>query len=99
MSQACSLVATAIPNPENMGDMKTYMEKANPLLAKLGGGDAKRMKVSEVVNGNATAIVMVMDFPSKEALSAFFASEEYQALIPGRDRGFKSINIWIAEAM
>jgi len=99
MTEACTLVATAIPNPENMADMQSYMQQANPLLAGLGGGAATRMKVSEVIAGDGTAIVLVMDFPSKEALSAFFASDEYQALIPTRDRGFKSMNIWIAEAM
>ncbi len=39
MSEACSLIATAIPNPENMADMKAYLEKAGPVLGSLGGGD------------------------------------------------------------
>ena len=99
MSEACTLIATAIPNPENMGEMQEYMQKSGPLLAVLGGGPARRMKVSEVITGDATAIVLVMDFPSRQALSAFFESDEYRALIPGRDRGFKSINLWIAGPM
>lgn len=99
MTDPCTLVVTAIPNPENMAEMKTYMEKAGSLAAPLGGGAPNRMKVTEVVNGDPTAIVLVMDFPSKTALSAYFASDEYQSLIPGRSRGFKSINIWVAEPM
>ena len=82
-----------------MGEMKTYLEKATPLLAPLGGGSPNRMKVTDVVNGDAAAIVMVMDFPSKKELLAAFASDEYQALIPGRGLGFNSINIWITEPM
>jgi uncharacterized protein (DUF1330 family) len=99
MSEACTLIATAVPNPENMGEMKNYLQNSGRLLGALGGGTGTRMKVHEVVNGYAAAIVLVMDFPSRKALSDFFASDEYQALIPGRDRGFKSINIWIAGPM
>lgn len=99
MSEACTLIATAIPNPDHMDEMKTYLEKASPLLATLGGGPTNRMKVSDVISGEGVALVMTMDFPSKEKLLAAFASDAYQALIPGRDRGFKSINMWIAAPM
>ena len=99
MPEACTLIATAIPNAENVGDMKTYVEKANPLFEALGASAAKRMKVGEVINGDGMAIVLVQDFPDKEKLSAMFASDEYQALIPNRDRAFKSMNIWIAGPM
>jgi uncharacterized protein (DUF1330 family) len=99
MSEACTLIATAVPNPENMADMKAYMEQAGPLFAALGASPPKRMKVQEVVAGDAAAIVLVMDFPDRDAVSAMFASEAYQALIPVRSRGFRSMNIWIAQGM
>lgn len=99
MPEACTLIATAVPNPENMADMQAYMQTANPLFEALGGGAATRSKVSEVVCGDGTAIVLVMEFPDKEKLSAMFASAEYQALVPVRNRGFKSINIWITGPM
>lgn len=99
MSDACTLIATAIPNPENMSDMKAYMEQAGPLFAALGASAPKRMKVQEVVAGDPAAIVLVMDFPDRAAVSAMLASDAYQALIPVRSRGFKAMNIWIAQAM
>ena len=99
MSESCTLIATAVPNPENAEDMKTYVEKANPLFEALGGSAANRMKVSEVINGDGMAIVLVQDFPDREKLLAMFASDEYKALIPNRDRAFKSMNIWIAGSM
>lgn len=99
MTEECTLIATALPNPENPGDMKTYLEGVGPLLTAHGGGPARRLKVTEVVNGDPAAIVMVMDFPAKENLATLFASDEYKALIPARDRGFKTMNIWIAGAM
>ncbi len=99
MADPCTLIATAVPNPENMADMQTYMQEASRLTASLGGGPPTRMPVSEVVAGESAAIVMVMQFPDREKLSAVFASDEYQALIPVRSRGLKSINIWIAGPM
>lgn len=99
MPEACTLIASAIPNPEHMGDVKTYIEKANPLFEALGPSAAKRMKVSEVINGDGSAIVLVQDFPDKEKLLAMFASDEYKALIPGRSRAFEAIDIWIAGPM
>jgi uncharacterized protein (DUF1330 family) len=98
-TESCTLVASASPNPENAADMQSYMQQVTPLLMGLEGGPPRRMKVSEVVNGDATAIVMMMDFPSREALSALFASDAYQALVPIRDRGFKSMDIWICQPM
>ncbi|MFT5682313.1 MAG: hypothetical protein ACI8RZ_003231 [Myxococcota bacterium] len=99
MPKTCTLIVTAIPNPENMADVKAYQQGAGPLFAPLGGGTANRMKVSEVLHGDGAAIVLVQEFPDEEKLSAVFASDEYQALIPVRSRGFKSINIWIAGSM
>ena len=99
MSESCTLIATAIPNPDHMADMQAYMQGAGPLFESLGGGPSKRMKVSEVVSGSGTVIVLVQEFPDREALAAMFASDAYQALIPARSRGFKSIEIWIAGPM
>lgn len=75
------------------------MQGAGPLFESLGGSPPKRMKVSEVVSGDGTAIVLVQEFPDREALSAMFASAAYQALIPARSRGFERIEIWIAGSM
>ena len=99
MPEACTLIATAIPNPENMADMQAYIQGAGSLFKPLGGSPPNRMKVSEVISGDGTAIILLQDFPDREKLSAVFESDEYQALIPTRGRGFKSINIWIAGSM
>jgi len=93
------LIANAVPNPENMADMKGYLQQSAPLLDGLGGSPAKRMKVTEVINGDTPALVLIMDFPDREALAAVFASDAYKALIPIRDRGFLRMDIFIGEPM
>ena len=44
-------------------------------------------------------MVLVMDFESAEEIAALFASEDYTALTPGRDRGFKEMNILVTLQM
>lgn len=99
MPETCTLIATAIPNPENMGDVQAYMQKPGPLFDALGGSAANRMEVSEVIAGDGRAIVMIMDFPDMDKLSAMFASDGYKAVVPARTPGFKNINSWIAGPM
>lgn len=74
------------------------MQQVSPLKAGLGGGAPRRTKVREVLAGEPSAIVMLMDHPDRDALSACFNSDADQALVPIRDRGFKSVNIWNAPA-
>jgi uncharacterized protein (DUF1330 family) len=40
-----------------------------------------------------------MDFDSSEAVTGLFASDDYAALVPVRDRGFAQMNILITQAM
>ena len=39
---------------------------------------------------------MIMDFPSKRALTEMFESDGYKRLIPARDKAFAEINICCA---
>jgi len=55
----------------------------------------KRLKVEKALNGNPSGMVLVMDFDSKEAVTSMFESEDYKALIPGRDKGFSEMNIMV----
>jgi len=40
-----------------------------------------------------------MDFESADAIIELFESDAYAALIPVRDRGFKEMNILVAQEM
>lgn len=43
------LVGFGVPNPENQGAMKSYLEKSTPLLIKAGGKYVIRSKVTKVL--------------------------------------------------
>lgn len=99
MSTKATLIVTATPNPNEMESLQQYLTGVMPLLMQAGGQLVKRLKVEQVINGNHSGMVLVMDFDSKEALSGMFASEEYKQLIPIRDKGFSQMNILVTEDM
>ena len=78
--------------------MKRYREAAGPLFAAIGGKPTEPARiVEEVAGGRGLAMSVVMDFESADALSALFASEAYEAVIPLRDAAFEDIQILITE--
>lgn len=99
MTDPATLVVTATPNPEHMDSVQAYLAGVMPLLLGAGGQPVKRLKVSDVMNGNPSGMVLVMDFPSADAIRETLTSTEYQIIIPERDRGFSEMNILIASAM
>lgn len=99
MNEKATLVVTAVPNPNEMESVQAYLQGMMPILQGAGGKLVKRLKVGEVINGKPSGMVLVMDFDSNEAITALFASDEYAALIPGRDKGFAEMNILLTNEM
>ena len=99
MSDLTTLVVTAIPNPSAMESVQAYLNGVMPLFLGAGGQLVKRLKVGDVLLGNTSGMVLVMDFESREAIRAVFDSAEYSALVPVRDRGFREMNILVASEL
>ena len=75
--------------------MLDYLAEAVPLLMHAGGVPVKRLSVEKVLSGRESGLVLVMDFPSAEAIEAAFASEDYKRLLPLRERGFAAFDILV----
>jgi uncharacterized protein (DUF1330 family) len=77
-------VATvSIKHPDKFQE---YAQKAAATFAPHGGEAVLRGKVDRVLAGKADhQAVGIVGFPDAEALSAWFNSPEYQALVPLRD--------------
>jgi len=99
MSEKSTLVVTAIPNPSEMESVQDYLKGVLPLFMSAGGTLVKRLKVDEIIHGNPSGMVLVMDFDSDEKIIELFESDEYAALIPARGQGFKEMNILLTHAM
>ena len=94
-----TLVVTAVPSPNEMASVQEYLKGVLPLLMGAGGKPVKRLKVDEVIHGNPSGMVLVMDFDSADAITGMFESEDYAALVPVRDRGFAEMNILLTQEM
>jgi uncharacterized protein (DUF1330 family) len=99
MSGKATLVVTATPKPDEADSVKHYLQAVLPLLLGAGGTLVKRLKVTDLIHGNPSGMILVMDFASNDEIKKVFDSEEYAALIPVRDKGFAEINILVAYEM
>lgn len=99
MNTKTTLIVTATPNANEMESVQNYLQGVLPLLMGVGGQLVKRLKVNKVINGNPSGMILVMDFESDQVITALFESDEYAALIPVRDQGFKEMNILISNEM
>ena len=99
MSDKATLVVTAVPNPSEMESVQEYLKAVMPLLQGAGGKLVKRLKVEKPIHGKPSGMVLVMDFDSADAITAMFESDDYSALVPGRDRGFAEMSILLTHEM
>lgn len=99
MSESATLIVTATPNPQEMGAVQEYLKGVMPLFLSAGGTLVRRLKVESVLLGKPAGMVLVMDFPSADAIRALFASDAYGALVEIRDRGFVETNILVTQSM
>ncbi len=91
-----TMVVTAIPNPEAKDDMQTYLSKVVPILMSNGGEIVFRGKADKAVLGEVSfGMLLVMNFDSAQTIEQIFASDEYQEIVPFRDRGFKKMDVVI----
>ena len=100
MADSTTLIVTAAPSPNEEEARQAYLKGVLPLLLGAGGKLVKRLKISDVIDGGRSyGIVLVMDFESKDAVTKLFASDDYKALIPHRDKGFSNITIGLGDEM
>ncbi len=82
-----------------MASVQEYLQGVLPRLQGAGGKLVRRLKIDKVIHGNPSGMALVMDFDSADAITGLFASEEYAALVPARDRGFTEMNILVTRDM
>ncbi len=99
MSDTTTLVVTAVPNASEMAAVQEYLQGVMPLLLGAGGSLVKRLKTEKVVHGDPSGMTLVMDFDSADSITEMFDSDDYAALVPVRDRGFKEMNILLTREM
>ena len=72
-----------VKDPEKL---KVYVSQVGATIAPHGGKMIARGKVTKQISGEVNhQIEALFEFPSADAIDAWYASDAYQALIPNRD--------------
>ena len=71
-------------NITNMDGYQSYIAAVGGTIVAHGGEILVAGPGSEIVEGEAGAVTVVLKFPSKEALRKWYDSAEYQAIIHHR---------------
>lgn len=78
--------------------LAAYFRVTDPLLKKAGARIVKRFSINDVIIGRKPAQTVVMvEYPSRDAVDMVFGSAEYAAVIQYRDRAFLDYAITIID--
>jgi uncharacterized protein (DUF1330 family) len=78
--------------------LAAYFSVTDPLLKRAGARIIKRFAVNDVVVGsNPSQTVVMVEYPSREAVASVFESPEYVAVRATRDRAFSTYAITIVD--
>jgi uncharacterized protein (DUF1330 family) len=89
-------VVVTIKCIKDQAAFQEYAEKVAPLIAKFSGQYLVSDRSPEVRDGEFPyARIVIVEFPAIESAQLWYASAEYQAIIPIRKRAFDA-NIIIA---
>jgi uncharacterized protein (DUF1330 family) len=93
---AIQVIALVTVNDDEPQALAAYIAATFPLMEKAGGKILRRFTVNEVVVGHKPAkSVMIIEYPSREAVDLVFESETYRNIIPIRDIAFLDYNVSI----
>ena len=74
--------------------LSKYLDATLPLLDEVGAKIVKRFDVNEVVVGRRPAqSVIMVEYPSREAVDKVFLSATYRGIVPYRDKAFLDYHI------
>ncbi len=96
MTTPVFLLIEATPNLEQKEALQGYLSQTPEVLKAHGGVPVAKYDIESALDGDkAPAIMAVMSFPHREAISQFFDDVDYQALIPLRNLAFSHVRFFI----
>lgn len=91
------MIALASVNEAEKASAAEYSAGVKPILQQYGGKPLARHTIQEQAVGEHKANVLLeVEFDSPAAIHQFLQSTEYQTLIPLREAGFTSMQIYVA---
>lgn len=78
--------------------LAAYFMATDPLLQRAGARIVKRFSIKDVVVGSCpTRTVVIVEYPTREAVEMVFGSPEYAAIAKIRDRAFDTYAITVVD--
>lgn len=91
------MIVICTVDPTRSAEFTDYVSHARPLFGAYGGRPVGQYAVEDVMVGEGLdTVVIVMEYPSGDAIRAVLADPAYQALIPARTAAFPRLQILIA---
>ena len=88
------VVASLTINPEAPEAVQTYFDVALPLIQNAGAKVVQKIDVGETIVGDPPVkILMLVDYPSREAVLRVFESVEYRSIVEARKQAFLEYNV------
>lgn len=92
------VIALVTINEDQAWALAKYLELTEPVLERVGAKIVERYQVDErVVGDNPAKTIIIVDYPSKEAIDEVFDSVEYKRAAPFRDAAFSTYSVHIVE--
>ncbi|MFK7751586.1 MAG: DUF1330 domain-containing protein [Sedimentitalea sp.] len=91
-----TVVAMVSINDDEPRALAEYFQVTGPLLRDAGAKIVKRFHLQEVVVGQtAPKSVIIVEYPSTEAVSKVFHSDAYRQIEAVRDRAFSQYSVTV----
>lgn len=91
---SATVVALVTVNEDEPQALAAYLDATTPLLERVGAKIRQRFTLTEVVVGEPTPQTMiVVEYPSKDAVFEVFRSDVYRDIIPVRDQAFSTYSV------
>ncbi len=87
------VLVTGWLNPDGQEALAEYQAAAGPIMAANGARPVLKAKPDQAWIGEAPDVVVMMDFPSTDAVTAAFGDPAYTQLVPIRDQAFSRLDV------
>ena len=100
MENIAKLIINAIPNPENMQEVQSYLGNMMPVISQHGGTIVQRYKTLEHLAGeNGPEMIVIFEFPNHQSIKTMMESDGFKNLSESRAKAFTKLNMMVCGEM
>jgi len=86
----------ATPNTDEMTSLQSYLNQMPTIIKEYGGVPVATYDVEKAMDGaNSPTVFVIVSFPSRAAIDAFFSDPAYKEIVPLCDRGFSHLRFYV----